>query len=227
MKYEDDWVPEDIDWSSTRGRILRESSILFAQHGYFGTSTRDLAQAVHIQQPSLFHHFKTKHDVFRTLVEIDLGPSILRLRRAVNDDSRSCAERLHEYIAVDTMEFLRQPYDARGLYQDPVLALAEFSDERAGIALLHTLFEQLILQGQSADEFLDFEPGFVQRASTGVQFETLRERGGPSEAIQQSRPLQTADFVLSAILTDSTRIETLHTQTQSAIDAIEGNVAKP
>ena len=81
MKYGQDWQPAAVDWSSTRGRILLAASALFAQRGYFGTSTRDIAEAVQIRQPSLFHHFEAKHEIFRTLVELDLGPSIDRIRR--------------------------------------------------------------------------------------------------------------------------------------------------
>ena len=87
MKYGHGWQPAAVDWSSTRGRILLEASLLFAQRGYFGTSTRDIAEAVKIRQPSLFHHFQAKHEIFRTLIELDLGPSIDRIRRRSGEPS--------------------------------------------------------------------------------------------------------------------------------------------
>jgi AcrR family transcriptional regulator len=49
---------------ATRERILREASRLFATRGYYGSSTRDIAAAVGIQQPSLFHHFPHKQAIF-------------------------------------------------------------------------------------------------------------------------------------------------------------------
>ncbi|GFG51829.1 TetR family transcriptional regulator [Mycolicibacterium agri] len=174
---------------------------MFAQRGYFGTSTRDIADAVSIRQPSLFHHFEAKSAIFRTLVELDLGPSIDRIRRRIEEDS-SWAEKLHFAVACDVREALIQPFDARGLYHDAVLGLAEFDDERKGIALFHQLVEHVISAGQRADEFVDFEPSFVQRAVNGVLFETLREQGGPRGRVRENRPLQAADFVLSALLID-------------------------
>ncbi|MFD8382255.1 TetR/AcrR family transcriptional regulator [Streptomyces sp. NPDC059679] len=45
--------------NSTRRRILTEAALLFRRHGYRGTSTRQIAEAVGIKQPSLFHHFPT------------------------------------------------------------------------------------------------------------------------------------------------------------------------
>ncbi|MBI3690685.1 MAG: helix-turn-helix transcriptional regulator, partial [Mycolicibacterium aromaticivorans] len=75
MKYGPGWEPPEVDWTSTRGRILLAAASLFAQRGFFGTSTRDIAEAVQIRQPSLFHHFEAKHAIYQSLVELDLGPS--------------------------------------------------------------------------------------------------------------------------------------------------------
>ena len=52
----------------TRERILREASRLFARKGFHGTSTREIADAVEIRQPSLFHHFPTKRDIMAALI---------------------------------------------------------------------------------------------------------------------------------------------------------------
>jgi AcrR family transcriptional regulator len=206
VKYGRGWQPAVVDWSSTRGRILLASSSLFAQRGYFGTSTRDIADAVRIRQPSLFHHFGAKHVIFRTLVELDLGPSIDRVNRRLEEQS-TWAEKLHLTIACDVREVLIQPFDARGLYQDAVLGLDEFADEREGIALFHELVQGAVSSGRAAGEFVDFEPSFVQRAINGVMFETLREQGGPGRPVRERRPLQAADFVLRALLVDGSRLE--------------------
>jgi len=220
VKYGEGWRPAPVDWSSTRGRILLASSTLFAQRGYFGTSTRDIADAVQIRQPSLFHHFEAKHEMFRTLVELDLGPSIERIRSRLPEDS-TWAEKLHLTIACDVREVLIQPFDARGLYQDAVLGLDEFADEREGIALFHQLVEQVITGGQQAGEFVVFEPSFVQRAVNGVLFETLREQGGPGGRIRERRPLQAADFVLRALLIDETSLDRIRAVTQHRLGESE------
>lgn len=220
MKYGQDWRPQAVDWSSTRGRILLAASALFAQRGYFGTSTRDIADAVRVRQPSLFHHFEAKHEIFRTLVELDLGPSIDRMQSRIAEES-TWAEKLHLAIACDVREALIQPFDARGLYQDAVLGLDEFADEREGIALFHELVEHVIASGREADEFVVFEPSFVQRAVNGVLFETLREQGGPGGRIRERRPLQAADFVLRALLVDQDTLDRIRVVTQQRLGEIE------
>nr|WP_225951597.1 TetR/AcrR family transcriptional regulator [Mycobacterium sp. OAS707] len=196
------------------------ASALFAQRGYFGTSTRDIADAVAIRQPSLFHHFGAKHEIFRTLVELDLGPSIDRVRGRLAEDS-TWAEKLHLTIACDVREALIQPFDARGLYQDAVLGLDEFADERAGIALFHELVEALISGGREAGEFVVFEPSFVQRAVNGVLFETLREQGGPGGRIREQRPMQAADFIVRALLVDESRLEQIRVVTRDRLGELE------
>lgn len=193
---------------------------MFAQRGYFGTSTRDIADAVQVRQPSLFHHFEAKHEIFRTLVELDLGPSIDRIQSRI-DEASTWAEKLHLAIACDVREVLIQPFDARGLYQDAVLGLDEFTDEREGIALFHELVERVISSGREAGEFVVFEPSFVQRAVNGVLFETLREQGGPGGYIRERRPLQAADFVLRALLVDQTRLDHLRAVTEDRLGEVE------
>jgi hypothetical protein len=116
---------------------------------------------------------------------------------------------------------LIQPFDARGLYQDAVLGLEEFADEREGIALFHELVEHLISSGREAGEFVVFEPSFVQRAVNGVLFETLREQGGPGGRIRERRPLQAADFVLRALLVEGTRLDRIRGVTQDRLGELE------
>ncbi len=205
-----------MNWSSTRGRILLSASVLFAQRGYFGTSTRDIAEAVQIRQPSLFHHFQAKHEIFRTLIELDLGPSIDRMDRRFGEQS-SWAEKLHLAVACDVREILVQPFDTRGLYHDAVLALDGFEAEREGIALFHAQVERVIEEGSRAGEFVPFEPSFVQRAINGVLFETLREQGGPSGRMRHERPLQAADFVVRSILVDQSRLDAVREVTRARL----------
>jgi len=219
VKYGQEWQPSLVDWSSTRGRILLAASALFAQRGYFGTSTRDIADDVEIRQPSLFHHFEAKHEIFRKLIELDLGPSIDRISRRIEEDS-TWAEKLHLAIACDVHEALIQPFDARGLYQDAVLGLPYFADEREGIALYHKLVEHVISSGRDAGEFVDFEPSFVQRAVNGVFFETLREQGGPGGKVREARPLQAADFVVRALLVDQGALDRIRPVTSVRLDEL-------
>ncbi|MGI0487448.1 TetR/AcrR family transcriptional regulator [Pantanalinema rosaneae CENA516] len=53
--------------SVTRNRILKSALRLFAQQGYDGTTTRDLAEAAEVAEGTLFRHFPNKKAI---LIEV-------------------------------------------------------------------------------------------------------------------------------------------------------------
>ena len=52
----------------TRGRILLAGLGLFAEHGYHGTSIRDIAAVAAVQSASLYAHFPSKEAILAELV---------------------------------------------------------------------------------------------------------------------------------------------------------------
>lgn len=57
------------DPATPRGRLLQASAHLFSSKGFERTTVRDLAAAVGIQSGSIFHHFKSKDDILRAVME--------------------------------------------------------------------------------------------------------------------------------------------------------------
>ena len=55
--------------SSTRERILREGARLFAARGYHGVSMREVAEAVGVTKPALYHHYADKEALFLAIME--------------------------------------------------------------------------------------------------------------------------------------------------------------
>jgi AcrR family transcriptional regulator len=49
--------------SAKRDELTRIAARLFAERGYQGTSLADLAQALGVQKPSLYHHIASKEDL--------------------------------------------------------------------------------------------------------------------------------------------------------------------
>src|ERR1700722_5940543 len=52
-----------------REEILDEATRLFAERGYEGTSMADLAERVGLRKASLFHHFASKEQLRRAVLE--------------------------------------------------------------------------------------------------------------------------------------------------------------
>src|SRR5206468_13085035 len=49
--------------SARREELTRIAARLFAERGYQGTSLADLAEALGVQKPSLYHHIASKEDL--------------------------------------------------------------------------------------------------------------------------------------------------------------------
>lgn len=54
--------------SETRAEILRVALELFTQHGFEGTSIRDIAEALGVTKSSLYYHFENKDAIVAELV---------------------------------------------------------------------------------------------------------------------------------------------------------------
>lgn len=49
---------------ATREVIVNEAARLFSERGYGATSIRDIADASEVRSASLYHHFKSKEEIF-------------------------------------------------------------------------------------------------------------------------------------------------------------------
>ncbi|NLG03596.1 MAG: TetR/AcrR family transcriptional regulator [Clostridia bacterium] len=54
---------------NTKERILQEALVLFAQNGYMATSMSDIAKKLDITKPALYKHYKSKQEIFDSIVE--------------------------------------------------------------------------------------------------------------------------------------------------------------
>ena len=58
----------------TAERILDAAEALFAEHGYAGTTLRDVATRVDLRIPSLYNHFASKESLYAAVLERVIGP---------------------------------------------------------------------------------------------------------------------------------------------------------
>ncbi len=74
-----------------RSQILQIAMQLFSQHGFRGTTTREIAAAAGVSEAMVFRHFATKHDLYAALLDY----------KACNSEFSSPRERLKKFIAAD------------------------------------------------------------------------------------------------------------------------------
>ena len=138
--------------STRRDELTRAAARLFAEKGYHGTSTADLAEALGVQKGSLYAHIESKADLlwevardgaaaFHAALDAvpDEGPAVERIRAALRGHLRVVAEQL-DVATVFTREWRylqgerRDQFVAeRRRYEERVRALFRDGRERGGL----------------------------------------------------------------------------------------------
>src|SRR5690242_1528595 len=124
--------------STRRNELTRAAARLFAEKGYHGTSTADLAEALGVQKGSLYAHIESKADLlwevaregaaaFHAALDAvpDEGPVLERIRAALRGHLRVVAEQL-DIATVFTREW-RYLDEA---YRDQIMAERRRYEER-------------------------------------------------------------------------------------------------
>lgn len=116
--------PRESSSESPAVEILVEASRLFAQKGFASTTTREIAQAAGMQQPSLFYWFPTKWAILNKLVESAIVETVKLALDLRARDGRALT-RLYTLLLFDTRQMCSSPYDLSFLAGAP-----ELRDER-------------------------------------------------------------------------------------------------
>src|SRR3954451_23348126 len=86
-----------------RSSIVDAACKLFAEKGFRGTTTRELAANVGVTEPVLYEHFKTKGDLYAAIIESKAheGAEVvaaLTEKYALTDDDRGFFSELGDFI---------------------------------------------------------------------------------------------------------------------------------
>jgi AcrR family transcriptional regulator len=213
MLQQDDRVIPMADqdgWLTTRERILLEASRLFAVKGYHGTSTREIAAAVEIQQPSLFHHFPSKHAIMAELIEIDHEEAAAAAEREAADPG-SPALRLYRYLVSDIAHICRCAYDLSSV--EAVMGDPEFVEESKRHYKLLAARRRIIEEGIAAGDFIDFDPDLPQRVIGWILRGDIVDTASEAVTDPDQTAHDLASFVLRAMLADPGRLQAIQAAT--------------
>jgi len=124
-----------------RRQIVEAATTLFAQKGFRGTKTREIAQAAGVSEAMLFKHFATKVELYRAIIEVKVRIPVFydSLIQAAeqNDDALVLRRLAHNMIGV--------------IREDPTVLRLLFFSALEG----HTLFEMMFkARVQQLDDFL-------------------------------------------------------------------------
>lgn len=183
----------------TRERILREASRLFARKGYTGTSTREIAMAVGIRQPSLFHHFASKREILETLLAYSVDEAAEKAR-GYAAGSAPASERLYEFVRQDTAYLCSSPYDLSGVHVTEIMQDEDFATWHERLERLHEAIREMVRQGVEAGEFAPVDPTFAQEMITAMNHVNIRRYSGRMPESVDAVARESADFALRALL---------------------------
>lgn len=156
------------DPESARGKLLQMAAHLFRSKGYERTTVRDLASAIGIQSGSIFHHFKSKEEILRAVMEetIVYNTALMRSALAQAKDTR---ERLLALIRCELQSIMGGTGEAMAVLVYEWRSLSE--QGQAQILALRDTYEQLWLQvlGEAREAgYFKGDPFIQRRFLTGA-----------------------------------------------------------
>jgi len=190
---------------STSETILTVAATLFSRKGFHGTSTREIAEAVGIRQPSLFHHFASKTEMARALFEYDFRRSPL-LRGELPARDASPARQLYELVYNEVLVESTSRYDLRGLFLSSLADEPEFLQYRQAYDGARAAVQAVVERGIASGDFVDQNPQLVVEVIEAVLNQAIRWAG---EDRDLGTPDAVAAMVLRMVLTDPNQIPAL------------------
>ena len=156
------------DPDSARGKLLQTAAHLFRSKGYERTTVRDLAGAVGIQSGSIFHHFKSKDEILRAVMEETIVYNTALMRAALLESS-DARERVLGLIRCELQSIMGGTGEAMGVL---VYEWRSLSDEsQAYILSLRDTYEQIwldVLSDARDAGYFKADPFVLRRFLTGA-----------------------------------------------------------
>lgn len=183
-----------------------EASRLFARKGYHGTSTREIAAAVNIQQPSLFHHFPSKHAMMAELIRIDHEEAAAAAQREATAPG-SPALRLYRYLLADIEYICTCDYDLSSV--ETVMGDPEFAEEGEQHDRLLAARRAIIEEGVASGEFIELDPDLPQKVIGWILRGDIVDTAGKAVPDPRQTATDLASFVLRGMLADPGRLDSI------------------
>lgn len=184
-----------------REEILAAAAQIFREKGYHATSMQDIAEAVHLQKGSLYHHIRSKEEILASLLDRALDLLILSMQE-VMASPLSVEEKLRSAM--------RMYADNIAVHSDlAAVLLLEYRNLSPRLRARHmgrrdrfeALWRELIRQGMQQGVFRTSDEKLVALAILGVQnwMLTWYRPEGPLTAAELSNRF--ADLFLNGLLT--------------------------
>jgi len=174
------------DPDSARGKLLQTAAHLFRNKGFERTTVRDLASAVGIQSGSIFHHFKSKDEILRAVMEETIVYNTALMRAALAE-AANVRERVLALIRCELQSIMGGSGEAMAVLVYEWRSLSE--EGQARVLALRDVYEEIWLQvlGEAKEAgFIRGDVFITRRFLTGaLSWTTTWFRAGGSLSLDQ------------------------------------------
>ena len=156
------------DPQSARGNLLQTAAHLFRNKGYERTTVRDLAGAVGIQSGSIFHHFKSKDEILRSVMEETIRYNTALMHAALLDASTP-RDKVLALIRCELQSIMGGTGEAMAVLVYEWRSLS--AEGKAYILALRDTYEQIwldVLGEAKAAGYFHADPFVLRRFLTGA-----------------------------------------------------------
>ncbi len=185
---------------SARDAILRAARTLFRQQGVKTTTTRQIADAAGLRQPTIFHYFANKLEIVREIASQAMAPE-LEFIEAEKARAADPPERLYRYTHFVVTNLVSNPSVIGSPLQFPELTPEAFTEFFADYERIFAALEDILRAGMEAGVFLD-----LPLEVTARQLFALIEAGLQDERLDPAAAQLVADnaalLVLRSVLVD-------------------------
>jgi AcrR family transcriptional regulator len=184
----------------TREGILEAAAKIFSEKGYNATSMQDIADAVHLQKSSLYHHFSSKQEILVGILDhaLELINNHLEqvLAQSLSPEEKMRQAMVSYFQTIAENQSLAAVLIMEMKSLDPELKARQASQREK----FEGIWKDLIVEGRREKIFDHFDPSITGRAILGVMnwSVTWYHRDGPRSAREIADLF--ADLVLHGLL---------------------------
>ena len=152
----------------TREDILEAAAQVFRQKGYHGASMEDIAKAVNLQKPSLYHHVSSKQEILLALLDRALELLLERIS-AISTQNIPTDKKLQEMIRA-YLRILAENTDLSAvlLFEHRSLERKQHARHVPNRDKFEALWRGVLEEGVDAGLFVCDDPAVATRAILGI-----------------------------------------------------------
>ena len=152
----------------TREDILEAAAQVFRQKGFHGASMQDIAKAVNLQKPSLYHHVSSKQEILLALLDRALELLLERISAITSQDIPADAK-LRAMVRA-YLQILAENTDLSAvlLFEHRSLERKQHARHVPNRDKFEALWRNVLKEGVSSKLYVCDDPALTTRAILGI-----------------------------------------------------------